>query len=114
MCLAMPSFLTWASAPNVSASGTCGFGQCSSNRSTSESRSFVRLSLVDRSRSFGAKWVVQTLVVTNNSQRLLDQARAGSPAQFPGAQPDRGDFCAIGLNELHRGLPDHTRAFPFR
>jgi len=34
------------SAPSVSASGTCGFGQCSSSRSTSVSRSLVRLSLV--------------------------------------------------------------------
>src|SRR6478672_10502325 len=53
MCLHIPSFLTRASAPNVSCNGTCGFGQCSSNRSTSERRSFVRLSLADRSRSFG-------------------------------------------------------------
>ena len=87
---------------------------------------------MDRSRSFGAKCVVQTLVVTNTSlrldarsaqaladlafvlvdlrgvdvaiaelDRLLDQPRAGSPAQLPGAEPDRRDFCAIGFDELH-------------
>src|ERR1700709_1877612 len=38
--------------------------------------------------------------------RLLDQTRAGSTAQFPGAQPDRGNLGAIGLDELHRGYPD--------
>src|SRR5882672_5963761 len=38
-------------------------------------------------------------VAVTEPQRLLDQARAGSPAQFPGSQPDRRDFCAVGLNE---------------
>ena len=38
-------------------------------------------------------------VAITEPQRLLDQACAGSPAQFPGPQPDRGDFCAVGLNE---------------
>ena len=86
----------------------------------------------ERSRSFGAKCVVQTLVVTNTSSRriaggahafadlafvlvdlrgvdvaiaeldrLLDQAGAGASAQLPGAEPDRGNFCAVGLDELH-------------
>src|SRR5882724_4511744 len=36
-------------------------------------------------------------------QRLFDQARAGPPAQFPGAQPDRWNFGAIGLDEVHQG-----------
>ena len=35
-------------------------------------------------------------------QRLLDDARAGASAQFPGAQPDRRDFCAVGLDEVHQ------------
>ena len=34
-------------------------------------------------------------------QRLLDQTRAGSSAQLPGAEPDRGDVGAVGLDELH-------------
>src|SRR5258708_36884257 len=34
-------------------------------------------------------------------QRLLDQTGAGSPAQFPGAEPDRGNFGAVGLDEMH-------------
>src|SRR5258705_13096384 len=37
---------------------------------------------------------------------LLDQACAGSPAQLPGPEPDRRDFCAVGFNELHRGYSD--------
>jgi hypothetical protein len=36
------------------------------------------------------------------SQRLLDQARAGPPAQLPGAEPDCRNLCAVGFNELHR------------
>jgi hypothetical protein len=32
--------------------------------------------------------------------RLLDQARAGPPAQLPGAEPDRGNFGAMGFDEL--------------
>src|SRR3984885_6793387 len=35
--------------------------------------------------------------------RLLDQTRASSSAQFPGAQPDGGNVGAVGLDELHRG-----------
>src|SRR5471030_1579570 len=38
-------------------------------------------------------------------ERLLDQARAGSPAQLPGTEPDRGDFGAVGFNELHSWAP---------
>ena len=41
-------------------------------------------------------------------ERLLDQARAGSPAQLPGAEPDRGDFCAIGFDELHSRVLEPT------
>jgi hypothetical protein len=37
-------------------------------------------------------------------ERLLHQARAGSSPQLPGAEPDRRDFCATGLYELHDGL----------
>jgi hypothetical protein len=33
--------------------------------------------------------------------RLLDQTCAGSSAQFPGAEPDRGDFRAVTFDELH-------------
>ena len=76
---ARPSRLARASAPSVSESGTCGLGQCRSNRSTSGKRRRTRLSLVDRSRSFGAKCVVQTLVVTNTSSRLMPEARTPSP-----------------------------------
>ncbi len=36
-------------------------------------------------------------------ERLLDQSRAGSSAQLPGAQPDRGNFGAIGLDIQHQG-----------
>ena len=35
-------------------------------------------------------------------QRLLDQPRAGAPAQLPGAEPDCGNFDAFGLDELHQ------------
>src|SRR6266436_5765209 len=35
-------------------------------------------------------------------QRLLDQTRAASPPQLPGAAPDRGHFGAVGFDELHR------------
>ena len=38
-------------------------------------------------------------------ERLLDQTRAGPPAQFPRAEPDRRNSCAVGFNELHRGFP---------
>src|SRR3979409_1098360 len=34
-------------------------------------------------------------------QRLLDQPRAGSSAQLPGAEPDRRNLRAAGLDELH-------------
>ena len=37
-------------------------------------------------------------------QRLLDQPRAGASAQFPGAEPDRRDSGAIGLDEVHRRI----------
>src|SRR5258708_6649061 len=37
-------------------------------------------------------------------ERLLHQACAGSSAQLPRAKPDRRDFCAASLNELHHGL----------
>ena len=37
-------------------------------------------------------------------QRLLDQPRAGPPAQLPGAEPDRRDFCVFCFDELHRWL----------
>src|SRR6266851_1947361 len=39
-------------------------------------------------------------------QRLLDQTCAGSPPQLPGAEPDRGNFGAVGLDELHFGNSD--------
>ena len=35
--------------------------------------------------------------------RLLDQARASSPTQLPGAEPDGWDFSAVGLDVLHGG-----------
>ncbi len=38
-------------------------------------------------------------------QCLLDETRAGASAQFPGAQPDRRDFCAIGFDKEHRLYP---------
>src|SRR5258708_36531804 len=37
-------------------------------------------------------------------ERLLHQACAGSSEQLPRAKPDRRDFCAASLNELHHGL----------
>src|SRR5438445_747470 len=40
-------------------------------------------------------------VAVAEPQRLLDQTRAGSPPQLPGAEPDRGNFGAVGLDELH-------------
>src|SRR5260370_257039 len=40
-------------------------------------------------------------VAVAESQRLFDQTRAGSPAELPGAEPDRGNFGAVGLDELH-------------
>src|ERR1700682_492649 len=40
-------------------------------------------------------------VAVAEPQRLLDQTCAGSPPQLPGAQPDRGNFGAVGLDELH-------------
>src|SRR5215813_8092473 len=39
--------------------------------------------------------------------RLLDDARAGAAAQLPGAEPDRGDFGAVGFDKMHvRSLTD--------
>src|ERR1700761_4173386 len=39
-------------------------------------------------------------------QRLLDQSRTGASAQLPGAQPDRGNDGAVGLDEqLHGWIP---------
>ena len=37
----------------------------------------------------------------SRADRLFDQACAGSSAQFPGTEPDRRDFGAVGLDELH-------------
>src|SRR6185437_2772411 len=34
-------------------------------------------------------------------QRLLNNAGAGAPAQFPCAQADRGDFGAVGFDKMH-------------
>src|SRR5207245_1373914 len=34
-------------------------------------------------------------------QRLLDQPRATAAAQLPGAEPDRGDFGAVGFDKKH-------------
>src|SRR3981081_1693149 len=39
-------------------------------------------------------------------QRLLDPTCAGSSTQFPGTQPDRGNFGAVGLDEMHRRYSD--------
>src|SRR5215207_7894875 len=43
-------------------------------------------------------------------QRLLDDPRAGASAQFPGAQPDRRNSCAIGFEKQHRL---HPRTSPY-
>src|SRR6266700_1687038 len=79
MCRASPICLTLHRAPSVSASGTCGFGQCKSNRSTSESRSRARLALAARSSACGAKCDGQTLVVMKMSLRATPEARTASP-----------------------------------
>ena len=42
--------------------------------------------------------------------RLLDHARAGPPAQLPGAEPDRRDFSAVGLETLHQAGTRTDRA----
>jgi hypothetical protein len=34
-------------------------------------------------------------------ERLLDDAGAGASAQLPRAEPDRWDFCAVGLDKQH-------------
>ena len=69
MCFAKPSRFIRHSAPMVSASGMRGFGQWISSRSTSESLSLARLSLVARSNSRGARWSGHTFVVTNTCAR---------------------------------------------
>ena len=79
MWRASPSRLTLHSAPMVSGNGICGFGQCSSSRSTSLSRSRTRQSRAARSRSRGAKWFGQIFVVTKTSLRLTPEARKPSP-----------------------------------
>src|SRR4029078_7522828 len=42
-----------------------------------------------------------------DAQRPLHQPRPGSSAQFPGAEPDRRDLCAVGLDEIHREVSRH-------
>ncbi len=55
----------------VSFSGTPLFGQCSSNRSISPSRSWPMDSFTERSSKPGARWSGATFVVTNTSLRLI-------------------------------------------
>ena len=69
MLRASPVRLTSHNAAIVSLSETCGFGQCSKSRSTSERRSRVTLSLAERSRSRALKWEGHTLVVMKISSR---------------------------------------------
>src|SRR5947208_8690834 len=38
-------------------------------------------------------------------QCLFDEARTGASTQFPGAQPDRRNSCAIGFDKQHRLYP---------
>ena len=119
MWRASPSRLTLHSAPMVSASGICGLGQCSSNRSTSQpqphqaiARRALELARREMARpdfrghehlvalgARGAKTLADLALVLVDlggidvaiaePQRLLDQARAGSPAQLPGAEPEQ-------------------------
>ena len=55
----------------------------------------------------GAKVVNNYLAIENEKLKFLDDARAGPVAQFPGAQPDRRDFCAIGFDKMHTGTLLH-------
>src|SRR6185437_15486016 len=43
-------------------------------------------------------------------ERLLHDPGAGSAAELPGAEPDRWNFRAISLDELHGGNSVATRA----
>ena len=76
MWRARPLCLTLHKAPSVSDSGICGFGQCRSRRSTSDSRSRARLPLAARSSSSGAKCAGHTLVVMKTSSRRTPEARS--------------------------------------
>ena len=136
MWRASPSLFILHSAPIVSASGTCGFGQWISSRSTSDSRSRARLSLAARSSSRrremrrphlggdehlvardarGAQRLADlALVVVHlrrvdvaiaEPQRLLDDARAGAPAQLPGAETDQRNTRAVRVDDLHHKVP---------
>ena len=74
-----PELLDTGERAERSLSGMRGLGQCSSKRSTTARRSLFKNSFVERSRSFGAKWEVKTLVVTKTSSRLTPEARKASP-----------------------------------
>src|SRR5215475_8203383 len=109
--------LSLQSAGNVSLRGMLGFGQWISRRSTSESRSRTRLSLADLALVVVHFRGVDVAVA--ETQRLLHHARAGAPAQVPGAETDQRNAGAMGFHHLcfsgrHRTSHDFFALSHFR
>src|SRR6266540_1598387 len=80
-CFARPSRLALHRTSSVSLSGTFGFGQWMSRRSTQESSRFLKLWSSERSKSAAASQSWKTLVVTKTSSRARPAAR--SPPRSP-------------------------------
>src|SRR6516165_8761997 len=49
-------------------------------------------------------------VAVAEAERLLDRARAGAPAQVPGAEPDRGNLRTVRLDVHHGAILPVTTA----